>query len=856
MKKVFLILVMALVSIAFKASAQDVTPTPQADDAGYYISGAFTGFDNVAMTEVDGKYTYTLTVGASNNGFNIYDGADYITANMYGVAITERDLKLKLNQTVTLVENGSAVNFDSSLAGTEVLITFDPATMTVVATDPSAPSIPKYYIMGSFNDFNQSTAPEMTYEDGKYTYTLDAVSFQGILILTEQKAGCISYGAVDLLSEIVIGKPFPVAQNNNIMYFLYGMETVKDALVTFDPEAMTVLVTDPNEPVGPSIPETFYIVGGFNDWDIANAPEMSSYGQYKRYKFNSLPNNGFKIVGQRNWDDKEWTLGAEAENSVEPGVPQKIVAGDAGKNFSLQADVASIANASVLFNPEDMTVTVTGYSVPVNETVPEQLFVYGNLKGHDYDSANAVKGVKRGNTFTFSGIELDCSYRDVASFAFTSIQSPDREGEVAGHQYGPAGDFWITIGEPTSFGRNGYTFYKVANGCYKMVVDFDNHTVTIINASPVNPDQKYYIWGTFNDQNIEDATEMTFENGVYSYKFSDITASTGFMISDQNTTSAKNNYGVDNNGKAEIDAPLQLKSGNASSSRFFYVNIPVGETFEDALITFDSSDFTVTVSKAEPEPTYYLVGTFNNWDVANALQMTRDENGVYTVSLDKIFSQFKVVTERNWDARNYGAKTPYSIQLGTAAAGMIDGTDFGFADDVTSVENAVVSFNPDNITITVNGTAVKDQPELYVIGSMNDWIANDASKMSYNESSHIYTITEVEMSAGEEFRIASADFSINFGGIHFSAEVFRAVLIATSSNNVMDTAGTYDLSFNYITKLLTVTKSQVGIDTISAETLNGEAEIYTLQGRRVYGTPSAGIYIVVRNGKASKIVIR
>lgn len=846
MKKVLLslLLCLGLVSVARAADA-------------YYISGAFTDFENVAMTNVDGKFTYTAPV--SKYGFNIYDGEDYFTATCYGSA--DRDAVIKLNTPFPVAESFNMINFASDITLKEVLVTFDPATMTVVITDPAGPAIPKYYIAGQFNGTDFSKAPEMTYDEGKYTYTLDAKGGDGLLILSEPSWSATCYGAKEPGALILLDEPVAMAQSSNMMYFPANMQTVNGALVTFDPEAMTLLVTDPNAPVVPEKPTDFFIYGGFNDWNIAKAPQMKNYGQYKTFTINSLPNTGFKIAGQRSLDIPSWIFGAAADNDVELGVPKFVVAGEDGKNFALAADIVSVANARVNFDPEEMTVTVTGYPVTANEPVPENLFVYGNLKGFDYKPENAIKGVKRGNTFTFSGIELDCSYRETGLFAFIPMQSADRDGEVAGRQYGPKDEMTpIALDTPAAFGRNGYTFFEVPNGCYKMVVDFDTYTVTVSKANVVDPDQKYYIWGSFNEQNVAEAPEMKFENGVYTYKLGKMTGDTGFMISNENSTVATQNFGVDDHRKAELDTPLQTVNGAASADRFIYLNIPAGgEAFENALVTFDSSDYTVTISEYVPEPTYYVVGIFNNWDIANAPEMTRNDDGTYTLSIDKMLNQFKIVGERAWvDSKTIGAKVPYSIKLNVPNGAAVGGAEFGFADDITSVDDAVITFNPDNMTIMVDGVAVKDQPDLYLRGSFNGWVANDDTKMTYDANTHTYTLGEVEVAENNEFKIASADYDINFGGVDFTAESLRALLTATVGNCSLTVpqAAKYDFSFSYITKLLTITKSKVGIDTIDADAVDGEAEVYTLQGRRVYGTPAAGIYVVIRNGKASKIAVR
>lgn len=837
MKKLFLTLILALLGISFAAKAQDV----------YYITGGFNGFEYDLMTNENGKFTFTVPVG--KNGFQITDSDDYTDVNAKYYGPTDRDAKISLNTPFPIAESNNMTNFSEDITAKEVLITFDPVAMTLVATDPNAPVASKAYITCSaLNDYQDFA--EMTYADGKYTYTLDIPGNNGLLLMYNDKL----YGAKVAGTYITFGLPNDLAEGTNILYIRQDTG-VKTAVVTFDPAAMTVTVKDPSRPDVPK-PTTFYVYGGFNDWDATTAVEMTPYADFKKYEISSLPNTGFKILGQRGLDVNEWIFGAAEDNCLKSGVPFNLIAGADSKNFAFAEDVVSIANARLILDPATMTLKVDGYPVYANEPVPENLFIYGSVNDLNFNTTDAIKGARIGNTFIFSGIKVERNFRQTGLFAFTPLLSSDREGVIAGNQYGPKEESTpIDLDTPAPFGRNGYTFFEVPNGTYKLVVDFDNHTVTATRANVVDPNEKYYIWGTFNDEDAENAPEMKFENGVYTYKLDDVSA--GFMISNMYATTSTGNYGVKNKEKAQLNTPLQTTSGTASADRFIYLD--TNETLESVLVTFDTSDFTVIVSEYVPAPSYYVVGLFNDWDVENAPEMNREDDGTYTLAVDKMLNQFKIVGARAWvDAKTIGARAPYSITLGTPAGATVGGAEFGFANDVTSVEDATLTFNPDKMELTVTGTAISDQPELYLRGSMNDWVANDDTKMTYNADTHTYTIGEVEIAESNQFKIASANYDINFGGQTFTAESLRGLLSATSNNCSLTVAaaGKYDFEFSYVTKLLTITKSKVGIDTIDADTINGETQVYTLQGCRVYGQPTPGIYVVIRNGKASKISIR
>ena len=53
---------------------------------------------------------------------------------------------------------------------------------------------------------------------------------------------------------------------------------------------------------------------------------------------------------------------------------------------------------------------------------------------------------------------------------------------------------------------------------------------------------------------------------------------------------------------------------------------------------------------------YYLVGNFNSWDIENSPAFTyNEETKTYTISIDRMFGEFKVATTLDWNSQNYGA---------------------------------------------------------------------------------------------------------------------------------------------------------------------------------------------------------
>ncbi len=54
---------------------------------------------------------------------------------------------------------------------------------------------------------------------------------------------------------------------------------------------------------------------------------------------------------------------------------------------------------------------------------------------------------------------------------------------------------------------------------------------------------------------------------------------------------------------------------------------------------------------------YYIVGDFNGWTVANAIELTTTDGTNYTVQLDTLWGGFKITTARDWNHSDYGASS-------------------------------------------------------------------------------------------------------------------------------------------------------------------------------------------------------
>ena len=163
-----------------------------------------------------------------------------------------------------------------------------------------------------------------------------------------------------------------------------------------------------------------------------------------------------------------------------------------------------------------------------------------------------------------------------------------------------------------------------------------------------------------------------------------------------------------------------------------------------------------------PETDFEVMGSYNDdssWQTP--IKFTAYENGVYSTAKIEKLVEFKLVENGTW----YGKETAGYAVLGEPFT-MKAGDEYGNAAFGLSgyVQDAVISFNPTTMEVTVTGTWVDTALKLYIRGDMNNW-GNDglteADALTTTDG-NVYTITLPSLDSGVEFKIASENWSPEF----------------------------------------------------------------------------------------------
>ncbi|MDE7159965.1 MAG: hypothetical protein K2O24_03875 [Muribaculaceae bacterium] len=202
-----------------------------------------------------------------------------------------------------------------------------------------------------------------------------------------------------------------------------------------------------------------------------------------------------------------------------------------------------------------------------------------------------------------------------------------------------------------------------------------------------------------------------------------------------------------------------------------------------------------------------LIGEFNNWN--GDLAMTQTESGVWTVKVESLKGQFKFRENGGWSV-NLGADTSGMCNItdnGDFAVRQ-DGQNFRFTEEVS---NVTLTLNTNTNIVTVSGLGgsivIPDVPaEIYLRGAMNGWGVDPAYKFTHLGGKD-YELKVAELVAGEEFKIADADWAdVNYSsGVAMEVNTPYVCYYNNSNNMKMSQNVTNAvLKFNLETAELTV----------------------------------------------------
>ena len=277
--------------------------------------------------------------------------------------------------------------------------------------------------------------------------------------------------------------------------------------------------------------------------------------------------------------------------------------------------------------------------------------------------------------------------------------------------------------------------------------------------------------------------------------------------------------------------------------------------------------------KAEVPANAVLGNPSTGWSPVNGIPMEKTGEGVFEVSI-KILAQSwfafnpVLLETEDWETWNAGRYTPAA---GGAAEVGANPMAIAGNPDSWNIPAGEYKFTVDTNTgiFTVGGAIVRKIGDVYLRGSMNNWL-NDGVDAAYKftkVSETVYTLNVAEIGAysvegeGTEavelnaFKIANMDWSAKWTTGNNQMELTNPYFFDESTDAnmgmkeaVKDVTITLDLE----AETITIAKS-AGISGVEVAE-DAPAVYYNLQGVRV-ANPEKGLFIQVKGGKAAKVVL-
>ncbi len=297
---------------------------------------------------------------------------------------------------------------------------------------------------------------------------------------------------------------------------------------------------------------------------------------------------------------------------------------------------------------------------------------------------------------------------------------------------------------------------------------------------------EYYVVGDFNGWDVSNAIELTTTDGT-NYTVQLDTLRGGFKI-----ISARDwNHSVFGASSSSVKLSVGdtisifLEEGDS------YSNINVAGAYVNAVLSFSITNNTAQLTlvsgtaQSISYSTYYIVGDFNGWTVANAIELTTNDEVNYTVQLDTLWGGFKITTARDWYHSVYGASSS-SVLLSvgdTISLFLEEGDSYSNINVAGAYVNAVLSFSITNNTSQLTFVSGTIQDNTYYI--KNNWNGGEWTwqQMTLVGTTNLYEYKGVFGSSGVNINTTNSDENASW--LPIDTWVLNSDFVPTSGDSLL-----------------------------------------------------------------------
>lgn len=318
-------------------------------------------------------------------------------------------------------------------------------------------------------------------------------------------------------------------------------------------------------------------------------------------------------------------------------------------------------------------------------------------------------------------------------------------------------------------------------GDWTIVINEDFTTLTATTETPKPTGYTdVYIRGDMNNWEAVDAWKFSTEDGV-TYCLKDVTVSAADNFKLAGATWGAINYGGVTNMETDKAYDLNYNAGNCTVAADFTGNVIFN--IETKQVYFSTKD-DVTIPAVIEYPALYVRGLNDVWDANETTAMTL-EDGIYTFTAASIAANdsFKIA-DAEWGADQWSTKNMAMEADTDYICEQVDGESTDMAMGV-SLTDATITFDYSTKTLTITGTPDDtpiDASAIYLRGDMNEWGTPAEWQFTTTDNDN-YCLANVTIAAGQEFKVADANFgAVNLGGVA-GMEADKAYVIGTSMDN-------------------------------------------------------------------------
>ena len=515
------------------------------------------------------------------------------------------------------------------------------------------PAEAHYYLVGGFNSWNQNTAIEFSRQDSVYTVTIDTL-FGSMKVLVSRETWEGNYGVPSQDdAALTLGEPKAlVAYIDGVSYsYDFNVEgTILNAVLNFvvTENGATITLVSGTPYVAPIEDTHYYFIGSVNSWNFETAPEFTYADSIYTLSLDSLYGN-FKVTGAHDWNHGNYGAHTSGDVLLLGGEYQMASA----NSQDLWVDGTYTNVVLALTNTNNILTIHFVQGTLVQDTVapqpqPENYYIKNNWNGGEWAwrQMEEVVGMSDDTIVTFWG------YTDVFGGVGVNISTAGDNTEP--DTWYAINDFIIADGDLVPQAMDSVSF----------IYDAVNHLVYafVINrpgVDPLNPDtivpqpeKHYYLVGQFNGWDVTTAPEFTNADSLFTITIDTLSGEFKVMTA---RDWGETNYGaVSNSDQLTIgEAYTLVVSGNNFTQTTVYLNavLEIREVGEAVMLTLVSG---TPYQQPIEDRHFYLVGSFNDWTVTEAPEFTLQDS-IYTITIDTMAGEFKVVDARDWLHNIYGA---------------------------------------------------------------------------------------------------------------------------------------------------------------------------------------------------------